>query len=143
LEYEHLIESKEAADLTQEEYGDILHNLAVAKVQINGLKEASDIFLRAYEQNQREESLKQYLFSVKLSSNPKIFEEIIQKFQINQELLQRISSEVDQMQYEAKQSAMMSEINQLKALKISGKINEFYGKADELIDSWKAMIRQM
>jgi len=143
FEYERLLETKEATDLTPEEYGNILHNLAIAKVHIIGLKDASDIFFQAYERNLNEESLRQYLYSIKLGNNPELFEEKAQRYKIDQELLQRISNEIEQMKKEANHSAMMTDINQLKEWKTSGKLNEFYRAADEMIDSWKATIRQI
>jgi len=143
LEYERLLETTEATDLTQVEYGDIYHNLAVAKLHIVGLKDASEIFFRAYELNLREESLRQYIFSVKASFSPQILEEKAKEHQIDPELLQRIINEIEQIKNEVQDNDMMNEINQLKACKINGRINEFYTKADEMIDSWKATIRQI
>ena len=38
VEYERIINSMEATELSPEEYGDIYHNMAVAKVHTVGLK---------------------------------------------------------------------------------------------------------
>jgi hypothetical protein len=142
-EYEHLLDSKEAADLTPEEYGDVLHNLAVAKLHITGIKDTADIFLQAYEHNHKAESLRQYLYAVKLSNNQKLFEEKIKEYQVSDEFLQSIYNELEQTQDEASHSEMMTDISQLKNCIVSGRISEFYRMADDMIDSWKASIRQI
>jgi tetratricopeptide (TPR) repeat protein len=142
-EYERLIDSKEAVDLTPEEYGDIFHNLAVARVHITGIKEAVDIFYQAYERNHREASLRQYLYAIKLSNNPDLYQQKIQDFEISPQLLNGIEEEFAITEEEANHCAGMSDLDQLKYSKADGKINKFYKLADEIIDSWKAMIRQI
>lgn len=78
--YENLINGDLAADLSTKEYAEILHNLGIAKIYTVGIKEASSFFKQAYERNHEEESLKQYLMSLKISKQEKLFEEEIDRY---------------------------------------------------------------
>jgi hypothetical protein len=142
-EYDRILNSKEAVDLTPEEYGDILHNLAVAKVHITGLKEASELFCQAYERNHREESLRQYLYSFRLCSNDTLYAEKKEEYQISQELDNSIKSYLEQKGKEAEQSDMMLEIQHLKKRKAHGNMSEYDKETNELIDTWKTKVRQI
>lgn len=138
-EYERIINSKEAAKLTPEEYGDLFHNLAVAKLHITGLKEASRLFYQAYERNHREESLKQYLYTLKLLDHNESYKEKIQEFQIDKETEEDILSYLEQMESMAKDSKILQEI---KLLHNTQAKNQNRDKLEEIINSWKAKIRQ-
>jgi hypothetical protein len=143
VEYERIIASQEAVNLTPEEYGDILHNMAVAKVHITGLKDASELFCQAYERNHREESLRQYLYSLSLSKNDSLFQAKSEEYQIKDELLSSITSYLEQKSEEAKYSEKMVELQHLIQRKTQGKMSEYYSNLDEVIDSWKSKVRQI
>src|SRR5690606_39682384 len=59
----HSFPTRRSSDLPKD-YGDLLHNLALARLHINGPERASELFLHAYERNQRQESLIQYLYCI-------------------------------------------------------------------------------
>ncbi len=142
-EYDRILNLKEVTELTPEEYGDILHNLAVAKVHITGLKEASQLFYQAFERNQREDSLRQYLYSLQLSGNDALYHEKMDEYQISEELHESVASYLDQINEKAKTSELMSEVQHLKQRKAQGRMSEFYKEMNEMIASWKAKIRQI
>jgi tetratricopeptide (TPR) repeat protein len=142
-EYESILNSKEAVDLTPEAYGDILHNMAVAKMHITGLKEAPELFGQAFERNHREESLRQYLYALRLVNNDAFYHEKVVECQIDEAFQKSIADYLDQKKEEAKYSEGMVEMQQLKLQKSQGKMNEYYKKTDEMIDSWKAKVRQI
>ena len=142
-EYDRIINSEDAVKLSPEEYGDILHNMAVAMVNITGPGEASELFCQAYERNHSEESLRQYLFSLKISNYDTLFEEKAKEYQISEERLGSITSYLDQKSDEANFTEMMVEFQHLKQWKVQGKMSEYYSKLDEVIDSWKSKVRQI
>ena len=142
-EYERILSSEEAVMLTPGEYGDILHNLAVAKVHTVGMKEASEFFRQAYERNQREESLRQYLYSVKLSNNMQLFYEKIEEYQIDRNFSNQLLNDIEQTYHDAENSEMMPELRQLKQWKDKGNIGKYYKRSNEIIDVWKATVRQI
>lgn len=84
--FEDLINSDLAADLSREEYAQILHNLGIAKIYTLGIKEASIFFKQAYERNHKEESLKQYLMSLKISKQEDLLEKEIGRYGLASEV---------------------------------------------------------
>lgn len=142
-EYDRIINRKEAAELSPEEYGDIYHNLAVAKIHITGLKEASGLFLQAYARNHREESLKQYLYTLLLCNNEKGYLDKVEEYRVSEELKNSISEFLKLQEENAMSSDIVNEIENLKAIKAQGKINEYNKMTGEIIDSWKSKVRQI
>lgn len=142
-EYERIINSKEAAELSPEEYGDVYHNLAVAKVHISGLKEASRLFSEAYARNHREESLRQYLYTLLLLDNRETFLDKAEEYQAGEELKQSIRDYFSAKEKEAMDSELMDTVEKLRKRKASGKMEEFKKMTDEILDTWKATIRQI
>ncbi len=84
--FEDIINSDLAADLSREEYAQILHNLGIAKIYTLGIKEASNFFKQAYERNHKEESLKQYLMSLKISKQEDLLEKEIGRYGLAREV---------------------------------------------------------
>lgn len=142
-EYERIIASNEAAELTPEEYGDVFHNLAVAKVHMTGLREASRLFGYAFERNNREESLKQYLYTKMLSSNEDSYEQIIADYQISEEAEQSILTFLQQKDQEIQASEQLEKLGELRQIKEQGDSERFYQLVDEQLEVWKGKIRQM
>lgn len=78
--YEELINGDSAADLSTKEYAQVLNNLGIAKIYTVGIKEASSFFKQAYDRNHEEESLKQYLISLKISKQEDLFNQEICRY---------------------------------------------------------------
>lgn len=142
-EYEKIINSTDASELSPEEYGDIYHNLAVAKVHITGLGEASRLFQKAYECNHKDESLKQYLYTLRLCGNDTVYQDKLIEYEVSEELQSDILEYLEQQEEEAKFSESIHDIELLKKTKALGKMNEYYKIVDDIIDSWKSKARQM
>ncbi len=143
IEYEQLLNSKEAEDMTPEEYGDILHNLAVARIHSKGLFEASEAFRQAYERNRRLESAKQYLYTLKLSNRMDQFHEKAEEYGIGNELCEEILLTVEELYSQATDSEGIQKLNQIKNLKADGRLNEYRRRIDEMLEGWMASLRQI
>lgn len=142
-EYEKLSESKDAAELTQEDYGDILHNLAVAKLHTVGFQAAAELFEQAYIRNNKEESLRQYLFAIHLIGMEDLYNNKLEEYQVGEALRLNIEGMLQASIEEAKQSELMIELHNIRQLKLSGNINGYDQRNEELIEGWKTQIRQM
>ena len=142
-EYEQLLNSKEATDMTPEEYGDILHNLAVARIHSKGLSEASDTFRQAFERNHRQESARQYLCTLWLSNRMEQFHEKAQEYQIRNDLCEDILLTMEGLRDQAIESEGMSELNEIKKLKADGRLTEYRKRIDELLEGWMSSLRQI
>lgn len=141
-EYERIINSPEATQLTPEEYGDMFHNLAVARVHITGLKEAARLFYEAYERNHREESLIQYLTALLMNHNEEEYLNKAKEYQIGPELDYKIRNHLDSIGKEAYATERSERIQELVEIKTRGDQNEFYGRMEEIIAFWKNRVRQ-
>lgn len=142
-EYERIIHSKEAIDLSPEEFGDIYHNLAVAKVHVSGIREASRLFCEAYERNHREDSLKQYLYTLLLMNNQEGYRDKTELYHVDEEMKEVIEADIRQRISEARETEQMIELEKLKKEKAQGKMGDFYKKSEEIIEAWKTQLRQL
>jgi hypothetical protein len=142
-EYERLLETQEAKELSPEDYGDILHNLAVAKLHTTSYCAAADQLEQAYLRNQREESLRQYLFALRLAGSEELYRKKLEEYQASEELRCAIEDMLNHKKEEAVQSSLAAELQQLKQMKLQGNINEFYRRTQELLDGWKSKLRQI
>jgi len=140
-EYEKIINSTGITEITPEEYGNIYHNLAVAKVHITGLKEASRLFAQAYERNRSEESLRQYLYSLRMCNNEEVFASKLIEYAVDEDLKQNIQECMEQHESEAKSTDQRKEMEDLMKWKNEGKMSEFYKRSEEMIEMWKAKVR--
>lgn len=141
MEYERILNSQEVRKLTSQDYGEVLHNMAVATAQCKGLTEAIDIFRQAYEYNHQEESLRQLLFAVQLSGGD--INAIAEEYQVDNTLKEEVINHIEQIRDEARSSEPMVEIMRLNQYKAEGRSTEYYQLADEIIEQWKASIRQV
>ncbi|MGB4661356.1 MAG: hypothetical protein WBI07_19440 [Mobilitalea sp.] len=142
-EYENVLNSKEALEMKPKEYGDILHNLAVAKVHLTGLSEAEELFYQAYERNQREESLKQYLYCLQLRGKEDDYKKAVIEYQVSDKLVEEIRNFLELKNEEAINSERMQQVNLLRQKKTQGQMNEFYHKTNEIIEFWENRVRQI
>lgn len=142
-EYEKLLISDEAIDLSPKDYGDVLHNFAITKLYIYGPERAKNTFLNAYERNRREESLRQYLYTLYLCNDKGTFEEKLKEYNILEDQRNEIILKMEQVAREAMMSKKMEDINELHRLKDKGRLAEFHDKCAQTIESWIDEVRNM
>lgn len=142
-EYERLLMSDEASDLSPKDYGDVLHNLAITKLYIYGPERAKETFLNAYERNRREESLRQYLYTLYLCNDKDIFEEKMIEYNVSEDQRNEIILKMEQVTREAMMSKKMKEINDLHSLKNKGRLIQFHDKCVQTMKSWIDEVRNM
>ena len=63
-EYQSLLHGPLAKELSTKEYGDVLHDQAIAMFHVSSFRQAADGFKEAYARNHRPESLQQYLYDL-------------------------------------------------------------------------------
>lgn len=142
LVYEKILDGDEVKSLSSEEYGNILHNLAIIKLHMVGIAEAADGFKEAYERNKNPESLKQYLMALKLSKQDSVFLEEANAYGVSDAIKDEMSDEIRSSLEEAKHTQEYKIIEIFQECKQSGRINQLYKIADELINSWKQEFRR-
>lgn len=139
--YDRLLISDDAVDLSPKDYGDVLHNQAIAALHIYGLERALDLFMQAYERNHREETLRQYLYTLWHVKGREAFEEKAANYQISEELREDIVLRMEQLSRDARLCKDMDEIYILRNLKNSGKTEEVRDKCKQMIYDWIDEIR--
>ncbi len=140
-QYDRLLISEEAVDLTPKDYGDILHNKAIATLYINGLEGALELFLQAYERNHREDTLRQYLYTLWLVKGREAFDEDTSNNQINVELREDIALRMEQLSRDARLCKDMDKIYKLRDMKDSGKTDDVREKCKQMIYGWIGEMR--
>jgi hypothetical protein len=140
-EYEEILFGKESVKLTSIEYGNLLHNLAIAKLNTKGAYYAANDFKHAYEGNHNELSLKQYLMALKISKQEEAFVNAVSEYNISKEYIETIDNSLEIDYLELENSKEMKVIEELMEYKRSGNISKFYQTADEVIYNFKEEFR--
>lgn len=140
-EYNQILNMEEASELSASDYGEILHNKAVATALNNSITEAADLFRQAYEYNHSEESLRQFLYAVKLSGGD--IDAIAEEYHVDEALKNEVIYLLEQIREEAKENQSMEEIQRLKQYKREGRMAEFYRLAEEVLERWKTSVRKV
>lgn len=140
-EYESLLDSEEAVNLDPVSYGDVLHNLAIAKLHIYGPEKALDLFMHAYEKNRRPESLRQYLYTLWICQDRDTFYQKLKDYNVNEETGRQIILKLEQLSDEAKFCNDMNEVKILKSIYNTDNSEEFNKKCRQVIDRWEREIR--
>lgn len=72
-EYKKLLNGELAEGFSTEEYGNLLHNQAIAQFHVASFQEAAKGFKEAYARNQKTESLHQYLYMLLMNEQEELF----------------------------------------------------------------------
>ncbi len=142
-EYERLLTSKQAKEFTPEEYGDLLHNLAVARLHTIGLGAAVPLFEQAYVRNRKEETLKQLLLALKILDWEERYQEKLEEYQAEEALRISLEKALKDRQEEAAACIAIEKIGELKRMKTQGQPEEYYHTADQMLEGWIEKIRQI
>lgn len=140
-QYDRILISEESADLSPKEYGDILHNQAIAVLQIYGLERALDLFLQAYERNHREETFRQYLYTLWIAKGRDEFDEKASNHHISEEVREDIVLRMEQLSRDARLCKDMDKIYMLRNLKNSGNSEDVRDKCVQMIYGWIGEVR--
>ena len=141
-EYSKLLNTQDASDLTDQEYGDILHNTGVIQANNGAFLVACENFYEAYSRNQNKESLSQYFFALKLSGKQEIETQMMEQLE-DSSFYTTLEERFDTV---AKAMASAEEfvlIHRLKGLKEQGKIKEYHSLIKEVIGHLKQEYRRM
>ena len=140
-QYDRLLISDDAVNLTPKDYGDILHNQAIAALHVYGLEKALELYMQAYERNHREETLRQYLYTLWLVKGKEAFDDATVNYQIREELREDMVLRMEQLSRDAEMCKDMDTINKLRELRNSGNIIEVREKCEQMIYGWIGEMR--
>lgn len=136
-EYNDILSSYEIKNIDVKEQGNILHNLAIVKLYTSSIKSASRKFKEAYLKNENAESLKQYLYSIRLCNDEKQFEEEVHDLSVSNEILAEVADIFKRTVSEACNTDKYIQIKRLNNIKKDGRVSEYYEIIDKLVLEWK------
>lgn len=140
--YRNILYSREPVEMNAEEYGSILHNLAILYVKTGAFMTAADQFLAAYERNGNKESLKQYLYALKFAKQDELFEKELERVtQENRALFEEIEKELYHVADNEDNTYDYHELMRIRTLKETGRVADYYKAVDELIGRLKNKYR--
>lgn len=142
MNYRLLLKEKETYGITSETLGDIYHNLAIALLHTDGFGEAADYFREAYERNNREESLKQYLLALRFAGDKVMYESALDIYQVTEEVSRWLDAAYFQTELETQEISDFDDLNRLRQLLSNGKINEFYSCVKRMTEQMKEQYRK-
>lgn len=142
MNYRLLLKEKETYGITSETLGDIYHNLAIALLHTDGFGEAADYFREAYERNNREESLKQYLLALRFAGDKVMYESALDIYHVTEEVSRWLDAAYFQTELETQEISDFDDINRLRQLLSNGKINEFYSCVKRMTEQMKEQYRK-
>lgn len=132
-----IFKSEDAKSFSVEEYGNLLHNLAVIHIHTASYAEAAKEFCDAYERNHREESLKQYLTALLLSEQKMLYEKERIRLKVSDEVLSNIYKELEQNMKEAESSIEYGQLQRTAMQRNKGQISSYYDTVSTMIEKWK------
>ena len=141
-EYEGIINSQHARELSPGAYGDILHNIGIVNLRTAGYNVAASKFKEAYSKNAAKESLLSYLYALKLDKRDEDFEYEIKNYSVTTDMIRELSNNYLFSCDEAKLSENYEKIVKIEKIKKTGKISEFYQQLDGYISDLKEEYRE-
>ena len=142
VNYRLLLKEKDTYGITSETLGDIYHNLAIALLHTDGFGEAADYFREAYERNNREETLKQYLLALRFSGARKMYESALDIYQVSESTAKWLDVAYFQTELETQEISDFNDLILLRQLLKDGKINEFYANVKRMAEQMKEQYRK-
>lgn len=139
--YQEILDSKDAEKLPEREYGSLLHNLAVIEARSGMFQDAPERFREAYERNQNDESLKQYLVALKLSGQEDVIERELVRYKLKRDIIDQAAREIYLARNAAEQTREYLEFEKLKDYYETGKIAEYYKGIETLLEELKKRYR--
>lgn len=142
MNYRHLLKEKDAYGITSETLGDIYHNLGITLLHTDGFSEAVDYFREAYERNNREESLKQYLLALRFSGDTVMYDSALDIYQVSEHVRKWLDAAYFQTEQESCEMAEFDDLNNVRKLLQKGKLNEFYTQVKHMTENMKEQYRK-
>ena len=139
--YQILLKEKETYSITSETLGDIYHNLAVALLHTEGFASATDYFREAYERNNREESLKQYLLALRFSNDMIMYESALDIYHVSEQTKKWLNAVLVQTEKEMDETSAFHQFHVLRNLWQNDKLSEFYIYASQITEQMKEQYR--
>ncbi len=140
--YQEILLSGSLAELPNEVYGDLLHNVGVMKMRSGNISQAVEYFRDAYDRNGADDTLRQYFIALTLSGQKERMDQELKVLAPRSEVTAQVAQEVYAARNAAEQTGEYQEFERLKKLHEEGKIAEYYQCMDSLLERLKEKYRK-
>ena len=141
-EYEGILRSDDMRNATQDDYGEIYHSLGVAYAGLGEFRPAALAFQKAYEQNNKMESLQGYLYTLQLGGMETEYKNAIREMGISTEQQVFLQAQYTEAIQQSKAGKRYRQIDRLKEVMETREAAEFTHRVEDLIQQWKEEYRQ-
>ncbi len=136
-EYEAILNSGLSETLTNEEYGNILHNIGIVRLHISSFSHAAQSFKEAYIRNNNRESLRSYLLALKMDSDESTFMSETVNYALPEDEAKQIAQEYAAVYENSKMSEQYLNVLRIEKLKDTGKLSEYRESVNRYLDRLK------
>lgn len=142
-EYRRLLDSNEVREQKQDLIGNIWHNLGTAYARLFLFSEAAHCYEKAYKYNGNPESLKECLIAQQCLSETVELEKIVQKYQVEERLLEEIKKEISIEQHGEAVKQFEDKLAEISVMNNPNQRAEYYRAIGEVILNWKEEYRRI
>lgn len=141
-EYRNILANPVQDGISESCRGDIMHNLGIFEIRRGDFDEAARLFLEAYESNSNVESLKSYLYVLKLAKNNAGYADEVKRLEVDVKIYNEIENTMHSVGEDFEQSNNYNEINRMRVLWQQGRYSEEKRLSGEIIDRLKLVYRK-
>lgn len=139
--YEGLLQERKENGMPEVVAGNVYHNLAVCELHISGAGRAAGHFAEAYEKNRDMESLRSYLFSLRLAQKEKEYFAALAEYEVSATLRNEIDTMLFDSVVEAGEDPEYQNVARVKKLLAEGQLSEYRHATEELLEGFKKQYR--
>lgn len=140
--YRELLYTNRTLQLTSQEYGDILHNLALLHARTGAFLAAAENFREAYDRNRNPESLKQYLFALRFSHQDWLLQREMERFREEETVIAEVEATLLSVADMEEKTFEYQQISRLKDLKADGRMTDYYRMRKDMVQRLKNQYRR-
>ena len=141
-EYRNILANPVQDGISESCRGDIMYNLGIFEIRRGDFDEAARLFLEAYESNSNVESLKSYLYVLKLAKNNAGYADEVKRLEVDIKIYNEIENTMHSVGEDFEQSNNYNEINRMRVLWQQGRYSEEKRLSGEIIDRLKLVYRK-
>ncbi|MBQ9766962.1 MAG: hypothetical protein IJW37_02525 [Lachnospiraceae bacterium] len=139
--YERLLQDRKESGMPEVAAGNVYHNLAVCELHISGAGRAAEHFANAYEKNRDSESLRSYLFALRLAQKDKEYRAALVSYEVSDALRNEIDTMLFDSVVEAGEDPEYQNVARVKKLLADGQLSEYRHATEELLEGFKKQYR--
>lgn len=139
--YEHLLQAREENGMPEAASGNVYHNLAICELHTTGAGRAAGHFAEAYEKNRETDSLRAYLFALRLAQREKEYMEALIKYEVSEAMRNEIDTMLFDSVVEAGESPEYQNVARIKKLLADGQLSEYRKATEQLLEDFKTQYR--